>query len=182
VCFAILLQNNQKGFIFTSCIIFSGSHHFIVFKGSAEQSTMSIFFVKNIDDEINTALLKQPVDIETLRKLSRRKGGFVNSRNRTRIWPKLLAVNRYTIPDYRSFIDPHRDDSQVRCDVDRSLWNFNHIKHWKEAFREKRRKALSDIIMSILCRNPTLYYYQVNNHFHVIISINNIFLLKIGLP
>jgi hypothetical protein len=134
---------------------------------------MSMFFIKNIDDEINTALLKQPVDIEALRKLSRRKGGFVNSRNRTRIWPKLLSVNRYTIPDYRSFIDPHRDDSQVRCDVDRSLWNFNHIKHWKEAFREKRRKALSDIIMSILCRNPTLYYYQVK-HISFILSSQNI--------
>ncbi len=121
----------------------------------------SRLFSRSREDEINSALLKQPVDLESLRKLSREKGGFINNRIRTRVWPKLLNVNRYTISDYRSYIDPHRDDSQVRCDVDRSLWNFTHIKTWKESFRDTRRKALSDIIMAILCRNKTLYYYQV---------------------
>lgn len=80
---------------------------------------------------------------------------------RTRVWPKLLNVNRYLIDDYRSYIDPHRDDTQVSCDVERSLWNFNHISAWKDSFRDKRRKALLSIIMAVLCRNEQLFYYQV---------------------
>eukprot|EP01038_Epipyxis_sp_PR26KG_P009667 gene9667-13016_t len=122
----------------------------------------------HIEVEIDTILLQQPVDIDALKLISRNPGGFINCRIRTRVWPKLLNINRYNVVDYRSYIDPHRDDTQVKCDVDRSLWNYRHIETWKESYREKRRKVLSDIIMSVLCKNENLYYYQ---GFHDIVSV-----------
>jgi len=122
----------------------------------------------NRGEEINSALLKQPIDLELLRSISREKGGFQDNRTRIRVWPKLLNVNRYLPSDYRSYIDPHRDDTQVKCDVERSLWNFSHIKTWKDSFRDKRRVALLEIIMAILCRNKSLFYYQ---GFHDVVSI-----------
>lgn len=123
------------------------------------------------EEEISRLLMEQPVDLKALRKLSRSEGGFLNNQIRSRVWPKLLGVNRFDIPDYRSFIDPHRDDSQVKVDVERSLWKIDKTVGWREAYREDRRKALCDIIMAILCRNTDLYYYQV---YIYVISIFNL--------
>jgi hypothetical protein len=72
-----------------------------------------------------------------------------------------MGIDRYNIPDYRSSIDPHRDDSQVKMDVERSLWRIDQAKAWRDSYREDRRRALCDVIMAILCRNEDLYYYQV---------------------
>jgi hypothetical protein len=133
-------------------------------------------------DLINKALLAEKVDLRNLHTLSRIEGGFINNQVRWRVWPKLLAVNRYNIADFRSYIDPHRgkiftvslsefplpvlikitlDDSQLRCDIERSLWNYDVTKDWDDELREARRNSLSNIITAILCRNPTLHYYQV---------------------
>jgi TBC1 domain family member 20 len=111
--------------------------------------------------EVEALLTQQPVDLQELRQLSHKPGGFQNSRLRVRVWPKLMGINRYQISDYRQYIDPHRDDGQVRCDVERSLWN-NHesCAHWTDEYRESRRKSLSEIMMAVLSRNPQLYYYQ----------------------
>ncbi|KAJ1411743.1 hypothetical protein B484DRAFT_435530, partial [Ochromonadaceae sp. CCMP2298] len=113
-----------------------------------------------LEVEITKILLKQPVDLRALRRISRSKGGFGTDKLRARVWPKLLNINRYSVIDYRSYIDPHRDDTQVRVDVERSLWKSQEIQKWKESYREGRRQALSDIIMAILCRNQNMYYYQ----------------------
>ena len=113
------------------------------------------------DVEINRILMGHPVDLKALRKISRLNGGYMTNKIRARVWPKLLQVNRFDIPDYRNCIDPHRDDSQVQVDVERSLWRIDQTKGWNESYREDRRKALCEIIMSILCRNSNLYYYQV---------------------
>jgi hypothetical protein len=116
----------------------------------------------NTETNLENVILEQPVDLELLRSLSRRKGGFLTNKLRTRIWPKLLGINRYKIDDYLQYIDPHRDNSQVKCDVERSLWNIEIVKTWNESYRERRRKALLEIIMAILCRNQGMYYYQVS--------------------
>lgn len=110
---------------------------------------------------ISRLLMGEPVDLRELRKISRMDGGFLSNQIRSRVWPKLLGVNRFDIPDYRSFIDPHRDDSQVKIDVERSLWRIDKTLNWRDAYREDRRKALCDIIMAVLCRNSDIYYYQV---------------------
>lgn len=115
----------------------------------------------SVEEQIQALLEQQPVDLVALRQLAHSEGGFQNHRLRTQIWPKLLGINRYELKDYRQYIDPHRDDSQVRCDVERSLWN-NHesCKYWTDEYREKRRKALAEIMMAILSKNKHLYYYQ----------------------
>ncbi len=114
-----------------------------------------------MEESISRLLEQQPVDLVALRKIAHQPGGFQSHRLRVQVWPKLMGINRYQMSDYRQFIDPHCDDSQVRCDVERSLWN-NHesCKHWSDSYREKRRKALAEIIIAILARNKHLYYYQ----------------------
>jgi hypothetical protein len=117
-------------------------------------------------EQINDILIQKNVDLDALRRYSRHTGGFINSRLRTRVWPKLLNINRYRIEDYRSYIVPHQDDPQISCDVERSLWTLSQIKFWKESQMERKRKALSDIIKAVLCRNKKLHYYQVfYNHY-----------------
>jgi len=115
----------------------------------------------SVEREIEETLLRQPVDLHVLRSLSRRHGGFQNNRLRVRVWPKLLSVNRYAIDDFRVYIHKHRDENQVRCDVERSLWSFEPMCYWKDCYRERRRCALFEIIVAIICRNKDLYYYQV---------------------
>ena len=112
-------------------------------------------------DEICKLLLRDEVDLTALREHSRHVGGFIDSELRCRVWPKLLGVNRFEIPDYRAFIEAHKDLAQVKIDVERSLWYHEHTLKWSEHLRERRRQALSDIIMSVLCRNPEFNYYQV---------------------
>ncbi len=119
------------------------------------------------ESEISRLLMEGTVDLRALRKLSRLEGGFLTNQIRARVWPKLLGVNRFDIPDYRSFIDPHRDDSQVKVDVERSLWRVDKTEKWRDAYREDRRQALCDIIMAVLCRNSDIYYYQVRRLSHI---------------
>lgn len=117
--------------------------------------------MNEVERELESIILAQPIDLTALRAFSRRKGGFQNNKMRIRVWPKLMDVNRYKVVDFRQEIDPHRDDSQVQCDVERSLWNIEITETWRDSYRERRRQALSDIIVSILCRNKSLHYYQV---------------------
>ena len=123
---------------------------------------------RSVEEELEQLLLAESVDLTALRAISRRPGGFLSHALRNRVWPKLLNLNRYELVDYRVFLDPHRDDSQVKCDVDRSLWSFRHAAAWTDRYREHRRTALSNIIMAILCRNNTLYYFQ---GFHDLVSV-----------
>lgn len=109
---------------------------------------------------INYILLHSPVDIWALRILAREEGGYITNALRARVWPKLLNVNRYAVPDYKQFVRHHRDQEQVKCDIDRSLWNLDCVKHWDESKRDRRRQALNDIIIAILCRNPQFHYFQ----------------------
>lgn len=120
------------------------------------------------ETEINKILLHQPIDLNILKTISRQENGFLNNKLRSKIWPKLLHINRYQCCDYESYIDLHRDCAQVHIDIERSLWKLEDIKDWNNKYREKRRKVLSNIIIAILCKNKQLYYYQ---GYHDIISI-----------
>ena len=109
---------------------------------------------------IEKLLLTEKIDLRELKRYSRQPGGFIDNKLRARVWPKLLGINRFCIPDYRKYVASHQDDSQIRCDIERSLWNHKENKDWMEPVRDKRRKALSDIIVAVLCRNRSLHYYQ----------------------
>jgi hypothetical protein len=123
---------------------------------------------------IDKILLTEKVDLILLKKISRQQGGFIDNNTRSRVWPKLLCINRFNIPDHRGFISPHRDDLQLKADIDRSLWSHEVTRNWSESLRNKRRKSLSDIILSILCRNSDFHYYQ---GYHDVVSV---FLLVAG--
>jgi hypothetical protein len=120
------------------------------------------------EELIEQILSQQPVDVDALFAISRLEGGFMSNNIRKKVWPKLIGLNRYDLPDYRTYIDPHCDDSQVRCDVERSLWNYKDVREWDDDHREERRKALSNIIMAVLSRNSNLHYFQ---GYHDLISV-----------
>ncbi len=116
---------------------------------------------KKIEQELHQILLQQPIDLSQLRSYSRKIGGYQTNQLRARIWPKLLGINRFTLVDYRNFvIRPHKDENQIRADVERSLWNHEPMKFWKESHRERRREVLAEMMMAILSKNKHLHYYQ----------------------
>jgi TBC1 domain family member 20 len=125
--------------------------------------------LRNRKESIHALLLADNVNLQALKVISRGVGGFLSNEIRARVWPKLLGINRFIIPDYEIDIVAHKDDGQVNLDVERSLWSHEHTIGWSEAFRTKRRRALKDIIMAVLCRNPELHYYQVSVIYQLII-------------
>jgi hypothetical protein len=133
----------------------------------------NLTFYKTME-AIDNTLLTEKVDLIRLKKISRQPGGYIDNNTRSRVWPKLLCINRFNIPDYRGFITPHRDDLQLKADISRSLWSHESTKIWSENLRNKRRKSLSNIIVSILCRNSDFHYYQ---GYHDVVSV---FLLVAG--
>ncbi len=120
--------------------------------------------------QIERILNTQPVDLDALHTVSRLEGGFINNELRQRVWPKFLGVNRYLASDFRQY--SMDKDSQVykkiKCDIERSFWNFSHCREWDETRLEKKRALLSDIITATLTHNPDLQYYQ---GFHDVTSV-----------
>lgn len=117
---------------------------------------------------IDKTLFEQPVDLQKLFEASRLEGGFLTDNIRKRVWPKILAINRYNTVDYRSYLDPKKDFTYIECDIARSLFSYEHLIEWDDAKREKRREALSEIIKCILSKYPQFHYFQ---GFHDIVSI-----------
>lgn len=138
-------------------------------------------------------ILSQPVSLDALFALSRQPGGFLNSRIRQKVWPKLLGVSalddwRVYIPPHSSYegpserdpateeekgvkeeaSKPHRDAFQLKADIERSLWSIKQIEDWPDEYRDKKRIVLHDIILANLFKNTELYYYQ---GFHDIVSV-----------
>eukprot|EP00606_Chrysophyceae_sp_TOSAG23-5_P000768 GSChrysophyteH2.ASY1.ANO1.1344.1 assembled CDS len=111
--------------------------------------------------QIERLLSTQPVDLDALFTISRLEGGFLSHELRRRIWPKFFAVNRYNTPDFH---EPAKkaipSKQQIRCDVDRSFWNFLHCKEWPTEKLDEKRALLTDMITATLVRNPELQYYQ----------------------
>jgi hypothetical protein len=127
------------------------------------------------EEAINAALVRNPIDLETLRAISRMPGGFLNHRIRSLVWPRLVGVSASSYApgstDYRMHMKEHEDSEQVRADVDRSLWNYKDSKcvsGVEDEFTIQQRQNLSNIILSILCKHKELHYYQ---GYHDIVSI-----------
>ena len=93
--------------------------------------------------------------------LSRQTGGFLTNENRSIIWPTLLNINEEDINiSYLKYLNDHRDAEQVNFDVQRSLWHFDDCSKWTKEQVDLKRISLTNIVMSILCKNDSLYYYQ----------------------
>ncbi|KAE8450542.1 hypothetical protein EG329_006273 [Mollisiaceae sp. DMI_Dod_QoI] len=104
-------------------------------------------------------------DIETLRKLATSEGGLVSDDVRRQAWPLLLG---YASPDgelkdiqdadsWRK-LPKHRDEDQVRLDVDRSFIYYPSDQSSKDL--DRRKAELSDLITEVLRRQPYLSYFQ----------------------
>jgi hypothetical protein len=58
---------------------------------------------------------------EVLLALTRLPGGLRTHAIRSRVWPKLLGINRYALQDFRPYLGDHADAKQIECDVDRCV-------------------------------------------------------------
>jgi len=112
--------------------------------------------IRQIERLLNT----QPVDLDALHTVSRLEGGFINHELRQRVWPKFLGVNRYTAAEFRTESGDRTITRKIRCDVERSFWNFSHCREWDEAKLVEKRVLLTDMITACLEHNPGLQYYQ----------------------
>ncbi|XP_028255805.1 TBC1 domain family member 20 [Parambassis ranga] len=110
--------------------------------------------------EIQQALIRDPVDIETLRRAAATKGGLLTDELRRKVWPKLLNINVYDLPHKpgRDVRENHKDYNQVVLDVRRSMKRFP--KGMPATERAALQEQLIDMILEILKRNPQLHYYQ----------------------
>ncbi|KAK1829164.1 rab-GTPase-TBC domain-containing protein [Podospora conica] len=115
--------------------------------------------------EKEEAILKacQWRDLEALKALAVSSGGFLTDALRQQAWPILLGLPPgYTgteekEPDWRD-LPRHRDEDQVRLDVDRAFIYYPEIRSEAELTRQKAE--LSALILEVLRRHPYLHYFQ----------------------
>ncbi|RVE67243.1 hypothetical protein OJAV_G00115600 [Oryzias javanicus] len=110
--------------------------------------------------DIHRALIRDPVDIQTLRRASVTRGGLLNNELRRKVWPKLLNINVFDLPPKpgRYVRAEHKDLNQVVLDVRRSMKRFP--KGMPAAERGVLQDQLIDIILEVLRRHAPLHYYQ----------------------
>lgn len=68
-------------------------HHFLLVSESRLRSKIR---------RINEALEEDPVDIQTLRNLAISQDGLITNDLRRRVWPKLVNVNVFEVPNSSS--------------------------------------------------------------------------------
>ncbi|KAI1107046.1 hypothetical protein F4804DRAFT_258435 [Jackrogersella minutella] len=103
-------------------------------------------------------------DIDDLQVLAIGRGGFISDAIRRQAWPVLLGfhVDAYGERDGGSDswrqLPRHKDEDQVKLDVDRSFVYYPHDDTPAEL--EAKKSALSDLITEVLRRQPYLSYFQ----------------------
>ncbi|KAJ6661521.1 hypothetical protein lerEdw1_014431 [Lerista edwardsae] len=109
---------------------------------------------------IHQALLRDPVDVESLRAAALSQGGLLADEIRRKVWPKLLGVNVYSLPPKpgREVRQNHKDYQQVLLDVRRSTCRFPP--GMPEEQRQVLQEQLIDVILHVLRAHPELHYYQ----------------------
>ncbi|KAI0431666.1 rab-GTPase-TBC domain-containing protein [Xylaria sp. FL1042] len=104
-------------------------------------------------------------DIEELRTIAIAPGGFLSDQLRSRAWPILLGFDADAASDNSSEISSswrhllrHRDEEQVKLDVDRSFVYYPNDN--SQAQLEEKKSELSDLITQVLRQQPYLCYFQ----------------------
>ncbi|KAI1297965.1 rab-GTPase-TBC domain-containing protein [Xylaria venustula] len=104
-------------------------------------------------------------DVEELRTIAISPGGFLSDQIRSQAWPILLGFDASEAPDGSAEtssswekLPPHRDEEQVKLDVDRSFVYYPNDN--SQAQLEEKKSALSDLITQVLRQNPYLCYFQ----------------------
>ncbi|KAH9908605.1 rab-GTPase-TBC domain-containing protein [Xylariomycetidae sp. FL2044] len=103
-------------------------------------------------------------DIDLLREIAISPGGFLSDANRCQAWPVLLGFDAEDTDEAAKeseswrHMERHRDEDQVKLDVDRSFVYYPNDDS-DEALSDKKRE-LSDLITEVLRRHPFLCYFQ----------------------
>ncbi|KAH7031004.1 rab-GTPase-TBC domain-containing protein [Microdochium trichocladiopsis] len=116
-------------------------------------------------------------DVCRLSELAVMEGGFISDELRSRAWPVLLGFNEDVVEhgmkseldravpdDARQRNEPwhelprHRDEDQVRLDVDRSFVYYPNDD--SQSGLETKKIELSELITEVLRRQPWLCYFQ----------------------
>ncbi|MCJ1402103.1 hypothetical protein MMC11_005322 [Xylographa trunciseda] len=110
-------------------------------------------------------------DLTTISALSSATGGLLDDRVRCVAWPKLLGSD--VLPTHSAdpmldwrFLPKHKDEDQVRLDVNRSF--IYYPKNESAQQLDRRKGELSDVITEVLRRHPSLCYFQ---GFHDIVQV-----------
>jgi TBC1 domain family member 20 len=101
------------------------------------------------------------VNLEELVRLADSSDGLLEDSLRCRAWPILLgyAVTKKSEQDVSwKSLPEHRDEAQVRLDVDRAFVYYPNQD--SERTRRARKEQLFDLIVSVLRRHPALCYSQ----------------------
>ncbi|KAL8988179.1 MAG: hypothetical protein Q9177_002707 [Variospora cf. flavescens] len=127
-------------------------------------------------DRILNACQERP-DIEALVQLASSEHGLVHDEVRRKAWPILLGYssNGESSPGHNADwhdLPRHKDEDQVRLDVDRSF--IYYPKNETDRQLDHRKKELSAVITQVLRTHPMLSYFQ---GFHDIVQV---FLLVLG--
>ncbi|KLU81428.1 hypothetical protein MAPG_00517 [Magnaporthiopsis poae ATCC 64411] len=129
------------------------------------------------DSESNTSPKAQAIReacrlrrVDDLKELALSKGGFLSDSLRRQAWPVLLGLtpeDEASDPDGSpetnkdsswKDLPRHRDEDQVKLDVDRAFIYYPNLEN--PADLERRKGDLSDLIVEVLRRHPYLCYFQ----------------------
>ncbi|KAI1386157.1 uncharacterized protein F4822DRAFT_409109 [Hypoxylon trugodes] len=103
-------------------------------------------------------------DIDNLQVLAVSRGGFLSDAIRRQAWPVLLGFHVDLHGELRGVSDSwkqlerHRDEDQVKLDVDRSFVYYPNDDTPSEL--DQKKSELSDLITEVLRRQPYLCYFQ----------------------
>ncbi|KAL2352567.1 GTPase-activating protein gyp10 [Cryomyces antarcticus] len=99
-------------------------------------------------------------DVEALAALATSRHGLVEDEIRRAAWPVLLGCSSDAYkqqPPWQS-LPPHKDEDQVRLDVNRSFVYYPSNESEKQI--DHRKQELSNLITEVLRRHPSLCYFQ----------------------
>ncbi|XXG99281.1 eukaryotic translation initiation factor 5B [Hypoxylon texense] len=108
-------------------------------------------------------------DIDDLQVLAISNGGFLSDTIRSQAWPILLGCRvdergeqKEEASDSWTGLPRHRDEDQVKLDVDRSFVYYpsGDTTEPTQAQLDSKRAELSDLITEVLRRQPYLCYFQ----------------------
>ncbi|KAL8859261.1 MAG: hypothetical protein Q9178_004199 [Gyalolechia marmorata] len=116
-------------------------------------------------------------DIGALVQFATSPNGFINDEVRRKAWPLLLGYGpskktNFTASARWQDLPRHKDEDQVRLDVDRSF--IYYPKNQSEPELDRRKRELSAVITQVLRQHPMLSYFQ---GYHDIVQV---FLLVLG--
>eukprot|EP00040_Diaphanoeca_grandis_P014547 m.73902 g.73902 ORF g.73902 m.73902 type:complete len:405 (-) comp24602_c1_seq2:192-1406(-) len=123
--------------------------------------------------KIYRMLENESVQLSELQECCITKHGLVNKELRQHVWPMLLGINRYEVPDHRAVnrnLEPAKSVNQVKLDIDRSFWRFP--KGINDQKRMKLRKRSTEIINAVFAQSRELCYYQGYHEVCAVLMLN----------